>query len=89
LCTAVVNGVIKVGIILRAPVQNGLSADCFRGFDVGISASDRHVKAAFALIHDNHDNNFRIVLFRFFGAGSVAMSAFNRKLKNASDYQIA
>jgi hypothetical protein len=89
LCTAVVNGVIKVGIILRALVQNGLSADLSRVVDVGIGTRNRHVEAAFALAHNNHNNNLRVVLFRFFGVGSIAMSAFNRNLKNALGYQIA
>jgi hypothetical protein len=87
LCAVVVNGAIKVWVILRAPVQHGLRTDRLCIFDIGIGTSDRHVEAAIALIYDNHNDN-RIVLFWLFGVGSVTMFAFNRKLKNALGYQI-
>jgi hypothetical protein len=75
-------------MILRAPVQDGLGADCLCVVDVGINTRDRHVEAGVALVLDNHDNNFWIVLFQLFDKGSVALPGFMREVKNALGYQI-
>jgi hypothetical protein len=72
-------------VILRAPVQNSLGADCFRVFHVGIGTRDRCVEAAIALVHDNHNDN-RIVLFQLFDVDSVALFGFAQKLKKGSGY---
>jgi hypothetical protein len=86
---AVMNGEVKVTIILRAPVQNSLRTDCLCIFDAGIGTCDRHVEAAVVLVLDNYDNNsLGIFMFWFFDAGSIAPVVPTRELKSALNYQI-
>jgi hypothetical protein len=85
---AVVNGVVKVTIVLRAPVQDSLTTDCLCVLDVGIGTCNRHVKATVTLVPDNYNNDLRIFVFRFFEIGIIAPFALTRELKNASDHQI-
>lgn len=80
---AVVNGVLKVGIILRASVQNSLRTDRLRVLNVFISTRDCYIEAAIVLVHDNQDINLRVVLFRFFGIGSIAIFICNQEVRNS------
>jgi hypothetical protein len=77
---AVVNGVVKVTIVLRAPVQDSLTTDCLCVLDVGIGTCNRHVKATVTLVPDNYNNDLRIFVFRFFEIGIIAPFALTREL---------
>ena len=84
---AVVNSVIQVRIIPRAPIQDCLGTDRLCVLDIGIGTRDRHLEAVSALVLDNYDYNFRVSLFRLFDTGSVVLVGLMRELKNTLNYQ--
>ena len=84
---AVVNSVIQVRVIPRAPIQDCLGTDRLCVLDVGICTRDRHLEAVSALVLDNYDYNFRVSLLRLFDIGSVVLAGLMRELKNTLNYQ--
>lgn len=50
--TYIVNGEVKIGVVVRAPVHDSLRTDRFHVLDVCIGTGDRNVEADVAVFTD-------------------------------------
>jgi hypothetical protein len=75
-CAAVVYSEVKTRIVLFGLVQDSLRTDCFCVLNLCVRSSHRHVKAGAALILDQHNDNFWLVLFRLLDADSKVLLIF-------------